>query len=164
MAIKQIEYADKTFLRENADIPDINKVRDEDMNEIKEVVNNNAQILEGTIVESTNDYIKFSNGVMIQWKTISFSAIVTSQQVGSLYCHQLDLGNWATPFIGSPWICNATVGNMQVARILWAAAPSYVNNELKNPTATHCGTWNLLSPTNTNHWGYVNLLAVGRWK
>lgn len=45
MATKQIGYADKQFLHENAEIPDINKVRDEDMNEIKEVVNNNANEL-----------------------------------------------------------------------------------------------------------------------
>ena len=114
--------------------------------------------------ESTNDYIKFSNGVMIQWKTKSFSAIDANISSGSVWFHQFDMGDWAEPFASTPWICNATVGNMQVSRVLWAGAPSYVNGTIKNPTATYCGTWNLISGSQSNHWGYVNLLAVGRWK
>ena len=38
-----ITYADKVFLNENQSIADINKVKDIDMNEIKNVVNENAQ-------------------------------------------------------------------------------------------------------------------------
>ena len=42
MAIQTITYSDKSYINQNADIPDINKVKDTDMNEIKSVVNNNA--------------------------------------------------------------------------------------------------------------------------
>lgn len=42
MAIQTITYIDKQYLNQNADIPAINKVQDTDMNEIKSVVNNNA--------------------------------------------------------------------------------------------------------------------------
>ena len=38
----KITYEDKVALIENADIPDINKITDDDMNEIKSVVNENA--------------------------------------------------------------------------------------------------------------------------
>ena len=42
MAIQTITYDNKTALNANVDIPNINKVTDNDMNEIKSVVNNNA--------------------------------------------------------------------------------------------------------------------------
>ena len=42
MAIQTITYDDKVALNENASVADINKVTDDDMNEIKNVVNNNA--------------------------------------------------------------------------------------------------------------------------
>jgi hypothetical protein len=43
MAVQTINYDDKQYLNQNADIPATNKVQDTDMNEIKSVVNNNAQ-------------------------------------------------------------------------------------------------------------------------
>lgn len=43
MAVQTITYGDKSYLNQNADIPATNKVQDTDMNEIKSVVNNNAQ-------------------------------------------------------------------------------------------------------------------------
>ena len=42
MAVQTITYGDKSYLNENIDIPATNKVQDIDMNEIKSVVNNNA--------------------------------------------------------------------------------------------------------------------------
>lgn len=42
MAVQTITYDDKVYINENADIPAINKVTDDDMNEIKSVVNSNA--------------------------------------------------------------------------------------------------------------------------
>ena len=42
MAVQTITYDDKQYLNENVDIPATNKVQDTDMNEIKSVVNNNA--------------------------------------------------------------------------------------------------------------------------
>ncbi len=42
MAIRTITYDNKVALNENPDIADVNKVTDDDMNEIKSVVSNNA--------------------------------------------------------------------------------------------------------------------------
>ena len=42
MAVQTISYTDKVALNENSSIADINKIKDDDMNEIKNVVNNNA--------------------------------------------------------------------------------------------------------------------------
>lgn len=55
MAVSTITYSDKTALNVNADIPDINKVKADDMNEIKSVVNNNASELNNLI-----DYTVYS--------------------------------------------------------------------------------------------------------
>lgn len=45
MDIKLIQFDDKVALNENLDIADINKIKEEDINEIKDVVNNNANEL-----------------------------------------------------------------------------------------------------------------------
>lgn len=45
MAVQNITYDDKVALNENPDIADVNKVTDNDMNEIKAVVNNNSSEL-----------------------------------------------------------------------------------------------------------------------
>lgn len=42
MAVQTITYDDKVYINQNSTIPNINKVNDTDMNEIKSVVNNNA--------------------------------------------------------------------------------------------------------------------------
>ena len=42
MAVQTITYTDKVALNENPNVADINKVTDDDMNEIKSVVNNNS--------------------------------------------------------------------------------------------------------------------------
>ena len=61
MAVKTINYDDKQFLNENSNIADVNKVNDEDMNEIKDVVNNNANELEN--LQNSTQYLiqNFSN-------------------------------------------------------------------------------------------------------
>lgn len=55
MAVQTITYGDKSYLNQNADIPATNKVQDIDMNEIKAVVNNNANILQGETTYSLSE-------------------------------------------------------------------------------------------------------------
>lgn len=45
MAIQKIEYQNKVSIQDDPEVPEINKVTDSNMNEIKSVVNNNADIL-----------------------------------------------------------------------------------------------------------------------
>lgn len=61
MAVQTITYGDKSYLNQNADIPATNKVQDTDMNEIKSVVNNNANEVEN--IQNAKEYIEqsFSN-------------------------------------------------------------------------------------------------------
>lgn len=49
MAIQTINYATKVTLNENTSVADVNKVKADDMNEIKSVVNNNANEFSNTL-------------------------------------------------------------------------------------------------------------------
>lgn len=78
MAVQTITYGDKSYLNQNADIPATNKVQDTDMNEIKSVVNNNANILQGetTYSLSETDTGKiWIDGKPIYRKVIDFGAL-----------------------------------------------------------------------------------------
>lgn len=55
MAVQNISYTNKVALNQNAGISDTNKVNASDMNEIKSVVNNNANILQGDTTYSSNE-------------------------------------------------------------------------------------------------------------
>lgn len=46
MAIQKIEYQNKVSIQDDPAVAEINKVTDSNMNEIKSVVNNNADILD----------------------------------------------------------------------------------------------------------------------
>jgi hypothetical protein len=57
MAIQTITYSDKQAMGTQPSIPDINKVTDSDMNEIKSVVNENANILKESNTYSTTEKV-----------------------------------------------------------------------------------------------------------
>lgn len=65
MAISKIEYQNKEAIVDDPSIPDKNKVTDNDMNEIKAVVNNNADEFTNTIgdLESILETLDTGNGV-----------------------------------------------------------------------------------------------------
>lgn len=58
MAIRNITYSNKVALNENPSVADINKVKADDMNEIKAVVNNNAT----ETSTNTDDIANLQNG------------------------------------------------------------------------------------------------------
>ena len=60
----QITYENKVKINDNPNIPDINKVTDADMNEIKSVVNENYQELTNLISNGTG-YVKYNDGTLI---------------------------------------------------------------------------------------------------
>lgn len=57
MAIQTITYSDKQAMGTQPTIPDVNKVTDADMNEIKSVTNNNASVLEDSNTYSTTETV-----------------------------------------------------------------------------------------------------------
>lgn len=66
MAVQTITYDDKSYLNQNSDIANVNKVNDTDMNEIKAVVNNNATEVEN--IQNGLNYLvqTFSNASCTQ--------------------------------------------------------------------------------------------------
>ena len=80
MGIQNITYSDKNFLYKNANISDVNKVNDTDMNMIKTVVNNNATetsnntiAITGLITYSTSEIAigTYTGGETIYKKTFT---------------------------------------------------------------------------------------------
>lgn len=122
MAINTINYSNKQALNENPNVQDINKVKAADMNEIKTVVNQNANLMgdlstltttstdsivnainvlsASEIIESTlnpdTGYIKYSNGLMVEWQSLTATAGGTAW--GSMYYSDHQMGNWTISF------------------------------------------------------------------
>ena len=116
---------------------------------------------DSAIVESgsnaNGDYIKYSDGRMICYKTVTGTVQITEQYYGYFY-HTPDgkyfnLGDYAMPFISRP-ICSITFrgGNAQ-----WIAA-------IQNQSATHAGDLQILSVTSKTAGAYYDVIAIGRWK
>ena len=106
---------------------------------------------------SNGDYIKYSDGRMICYKTVTGTVQITEQYYGYFY-HTPDgkyfnLGDYAMPFISRP-ICSITFrgGNAQ-----WIAA-------IQNQSATHAGDLHILSVTSKTAGAYYDVIAIGRWK
>lgn len=85
MAVQTITYGDKSYLNQNADIPATNKVQDTDMNEIKSVVNNNAN-------ETSNNTTNISNITgKILWTNPSPSSAISSATTITLSSSDYDM-------------------------------------------------------------------------
>ena len=129
-------------------------------------INNQSILGEGNINDSaivesgsnTNgDYIKYSDGRMICYKTVTGTVQITEQYYGYFY-HNADdklfnLGDYAMPFIERP-ICSITFrgGNSQ-----WIAS-------IQNQSATHVGDLHVISVTSKTAGAYYDVIAIGKWK
>ena len=82
--MSKITYTDKVTLNENPNVADVNKVKADDLNEIKNVVNANDDDLNEmndklkNIVESGDGYIKYSDGAMICYGSSSGTSTTSS--------------------------------------------------------------------------------------
>ena len=96
--MSKITYSDKVTLNENPNVADVNKVKADDLNEIKNVVNANddnvgdladlktidvssiVNAINELIGELGNNYIKLSNDVLITWGTADVGNISPSNE------------------------------------------------------------------------------------
>lgn len=76
----KLTYANKVAINENAEIPNINKITDDDMNEIKTVVNNNDDIVTNATTYSTDE---IRVGTWIDGKPIYKKTYITNENTGS---------------------------------------------------------------------------------
>ena len=87
MAIQTITYDDKVALNENSSVAEINKVTDDNMNEIKSVVNNNASETSTNTTNITTNTTKITNLQAIA--TATFTTDKTSLSGGVLTFNSL---------------------------------------------------------------------------
>ena len=172
--MSKITYENKVALNVNSDIADINKVNASDLNEIKNVVNENDDNMGllsnlttpnknnlvgaiNSIVESGSNengsYIKFADGTMICWKTYSFTASFNTAW-GSVYeCPEQNFGATAQTFISVPTIFGNN-GNGAHA----------ILEGITGTTVNSFGKCILFRPVSGGATLNINLLAIGRWK
>lgn len=139
MATQTINYTDKAFLNENQSIADINKIKDVDMNEIKSVVNNNANELDEI-------YDRYESGYVA-------SSQMTSATIGGTASRTYDLvftNTYTTP----PTVIVSTYHNANLGTY------GFIQCAVNNITATGC---KLLFANNMSNNDYgINYLVISK--
>ena len=165
MAIQTITYTDKVALNENPNVAEINKVTDDNMNEIKSVVNNNAAETSTNTTNITTNTTKITNlqkystnetntgqiwinGKPIYRKVVDLGSLGSQTQIS--YGNQIDT---ITSFSG--YIYQDNGGNMSLIEYtssLWRAITYTI-------TSRH--TMNvLINRSNTSAWSDWKLKIV----
>ena len=115
MAVQSITYGDKTQIYANNDVADANKVKADDMNEIKSVVNNNATELTSTntTLSALNTYTftetqvgKWTNNKPLYRCVIQLSAFPNN--TSTLYATNISNLDRVAMISGTAWGSNAT--------------------------------------------------------
>lgn len=161
MAIQTIGYDDKSYINQNPSIPNANKVTDTDMNEIKSVVNNNAtellDIQNASIIEtggntSTNFYIKYSNGILVQYGQMEVN-VALQTAMGNVF-------RSANPVQKNLLVEFANTDYFVVASARPALNTCYINTKgIDNFTIYPICYISTASATR-----YVDFIAIGRWQ
>ena len=179
----KIGFADKVALNENASIPDINKCKASDMNEIKRVVNenddkvvnltnlstpnkNNIVGAINSVVENGSNnngsWIKFADGTMICRFTQIINVVVTNAW-GSLYGGKFSVHDYPQEFIDIPEASITLVANNDGNYSGWIGNNGGTDDI--RPTKKNIGEFVMLRPTTTSNGYYkVQVIAVGKWK
>lgn len=136
--MSKITWADKVTLDAQPDIARINKVIADDMNEIKNAVND---IDDKKINSSSTNYIKFEDGTMICWG---------SEKNGTY--------NLPQEFISEPFVIisskNSQTTSMHFSQATCTTSTiTIVNGYAQENTAWH-----------TDDLVYANYIVIGKWK
>lgn len=103
-----------------------------------------------------NFYIKYSNGILICVKRVSFSNLAISTAWGGLYEYNgsVSLGNWPYAFAYTP----ATSVTIQ-------SQSGLLLEGHQNFSSSSAGTvWMSRPTTSTGVSGYISVIAIGKWK
>lgn len=117
MAVQTITYDDKQYLNQNSDIPDVNKVNDSDMNEIKAAVNNNAnELINLQAVELFNG--STTGTVTLSDSSANYSYLEIFYEATDNYNSvKIPSPNEKNVFLISAWLGTNTVGNIKIAKV-----------------------------------------------
>ena len=179
----KIGFADKVALNENASIPDINKCKASDMNEIKQVVNENDDkvgdltnlatpnknnivgAINSVVENGTNNngsWIKFADGTMI-CKFTQIINLTVNTAWGSLYGGKFSVHDYPQEFIDIPEASITLVANNDGNYAGWIGTNGGTDDI--RPTKKNIGEFNILRPTTANNAYYkVQVIAIGKWK
>ena len=117
----------------------------------------NATIKNNPIVDSgsnsNGNYIKYYDGTMICYKTVTDSVAMTTAW-GNLYEGTMQLGDWPEEFISTP---NVNVTNV-------SSTGAMIECFDIAPTATSAGTVYFARPISYTSNVTVNVLGIGKWK
>lgn len=118
-------------------------------------IGSNPIIDSGTNENGT--YIKYYDGTMICYKTVSGTVEITEQYYGYFY-HTPDdklfnLGDFAMPFVETP-----------ISSIRFRGGNTQWIGSTQNQSATHIGDLHIISVTSKTAGAYYDVIAFGRWK
>lgn len=159
MAIQTITYADKTALNENAGVNAVNKCQASDLNEIKSVVNNNANELTNVIESGSNSngkWVKYADGTMICYGTTLMPTLTMTTAFGSVFetSTATSFGTFPQTFYAAP-----------VVTVTQTTGATATPEQVTDTTTTNIGKAFFWRPTSRSATGVnFNWLAVGRWK
>lgn len=179
MAINEIGYADKSNINTSS-VPAQNKITDDDMNEIKTVVNTNSTLMgditnlntsdtsslvnaineifaKPTITSSENqNVIQYDNGLMINVMKVPYSSVSVSTAWGGVYASSDRVPNdYAVPFT-QVFSVNASAGITSGNH--WFM---FVNG---TGTITKPPYFQLLRGSSGTVSGVLNIVTIGKWK
>ena len=168
--MSKITYTDKVTLNENPNVADVNKVKADDLNEIKNVVNANdnnvgdladlkttdvssvVNAINELIIESGNNYIKFSNGTLICWGETSAFNITSSSQTNNDIT--LPVAYKDSSF---KVICSVSLGGAY-----WASIVATMGYPLSNSSIRVMGANYMAGQTIENI--KISYITIGKWK
>ena len=179
MAINQITYADKSNINTSS-VPATNKISDSDMNELKSVVNSNANLMgdltnlstttKSSLVGAINEVlgnititsygnetvIKFENGLMINTKKEPYSGVSVSTAWGGVYASSNRTpSNYAIPFT-------------EVFSVNGSAGITTGNHWFMftdgSGTTTTPPNFQLVRGASGTVSGILNIVTIGKWK
>lgn len=144
----KITWADKITLNPQPSIARENKCTDDDLNEIKQVVNTNDDIVNG-LITSSSDYIKFDDGTLIVYGT---SDTITFTAQSSSY----DTINFPVSFKDTNYAVSLTI-NSSFSFFTYV----YLNPSDRAVDSVKIGGFNEYSSSIS---GQLDYIIIGRWK
>ena len=179
MAINEIGYADKSNINTSS-VPAQNKITDDDMNEIKTVVNGNANLMGDLTSLSTSDntslvnainevlgkpdvtsseyqnVIKYDNGLMINISRIPYSSVAVTTA-------------WGGTFASSSRVpASYDIAFTEVFGVVGSAMITNANHWFMfadgSGSLTRPPSFQLLRGSSGTVSGTMNIVTIGKWK
>ena len=147
----QITYENKVKINDNPNIPDINKVTDADMNEIKDVVNENYAE-QSRMITNGNGYTKYADGTLICYGKTASANI----NAGSEYQENITLPQ---SYVDSNFVVLASIGGGASG---WAQI--IVRGQATSNDTVRIIGGNYITGSSRAQGVVINYITIGKWK